>query len=496
MAFFYALPVALGLLCALPVALVLLCALLYVRLSKNKIAVAILTQDNNNFEKIRIELNQKIDDLFQEKSILQHKLEEYIERSGKSYAQIDSVNEKNSKLEEEISILRDSAKQIQHEIFYYQKTLELKSQAMQEIEKRMTDWESSRLEAINHAKAAIFEAGTKLTHQLLEQHKNETKESQTKISQTTSELQTQFEKILNSVAVLDNEIKASKQTVEIVKNSLLSPVGAGSLAEITLENILKASGLEPGRDFIMQYSLITDKDNAKLRPDAVVFLPANNAFIIDSKASKFFTELAQADSLESEQLIFIQLKTTMRNHLKSLTSKDYKEALRHHLKEHNIQHIASIMFLPSETAIEKLGKIDPDFMTKAWEQEVFPVGPTGLINILSHAKFQTSSYKQAENHHIIIEEIRKLLNSFATLSEYAKKVGGSLQNATNNYDKFAASFNSNLIPKAKNLEKLGIHLQKNKSLPSSLDRLTVISSNKMALIDIDDYDENELKSEL
>ncbi len=490
MVFFYAIPVSLGLLC-------ILCALLYIKLSKSKVVIAILTQANDNFEKIRVELTQQINDLFQEKSTLQLKLEEYIERSGKSYAQIDYLNEKNNKLEEEISVSRDHAKQIQQEVFHYQKALELKNQAMQEIEKRMADWESSRLEAINHAKAAIFEAGSKLTHQLLEQHKTETKESQTKISQTTSELQTQFEKILNSVAVLDNEIKASKQTVEIVKNSLLSPGGAGSLAEITLENILKASGLEPGRDFIMQYSLIADQDNTKLRPDAVVFLPANNAFIIDSKASKFFTELAQADSLESEQLIFAQLKTTMRNHLKSLTGKDYKEALRHHLKGHNIQHIASIMFLPSETAVEKLGKIDQDFMTKAWEQEVFPVGPTGLINILSHAKFQTATHKQAENHHIIIEEIRKLLNSFVTLSEYAKKVGGSLQNATNNYDKFAASFNSSLIPKARNLEKLGIHLQKNKSLPSSLDRLTVISSNKVALIDVDDYinDQNEPKSE-
>ena len=71
------------------------------------------------------------------------------------------------------------------------------------------------------------------------------------------------------------------------------------------------------------------------------------------------------------------------------------------------------------------------------------------------------------------------------------------KNATNNYDKFAASFNSSLIPKARNLEKLGINLQKNKSLPSSLERLTVISSNKVALIDVDDYinDQNEPKSE-
>jgi DNA recombination protein RmuC len=487
MIFFYAIPIALG----------LLCAALYLKLNNSKIAMASLAQASNDFERVRTELNQQINDLFQEKSTLQLKLEEHIERNGRFHAQIDALNEKNNNLDTEVRTLRDSARQSQQEVFHHQKALELKTQAMQEMEKRMADWEASRLEAINHAKAAIFEAGTKLTHQLLEQHKTETKESQTKISQTTSELQTQFEKILSSVAILDNEIKTSKQTVEIVKNSLLSPGGAGSLAEITLENILKASGLEPGRDFIMQYSIAADHDNSKLRPDAVVFLPANNALVIDSKASKFFTELAQADSPEAEQAIFAQLKTTMRNHLKSLTGKDYKEALRNHLKEHNIQHIASIMFLPSEAAVEKLGKIDHDFMTKAWEQEVFPVGPTGLINILSHAKFQTATHKQAENHHIIIEEIRKLLNSFVTLSEFAKKVGGSLQNATNNYDKFAASFNSSLLPKARNLEKLGIHLQKNKSLPTSLDRLTVISSNKMALIDVEDYidDQDEPKNE-
>ena len=82
MVFFYAIPVSLGLLC-------ILCALLYIKLSKSKVVIAILTQANDNFEKIRVELTQQINDLFQEKSTLQLKLEEYIERSGKSYAQID-----------------------------------------------------------------------------------------------------------------------------------------------------------------------------------------------------------------------------------------------------------------------------------------------------------------------------------------------------------------------------------------------------------------------
>ena len=201
-----------------------------------------------------------------------------------------------------------------------------------------------------------------------------------------------------------------------------------------------------------------------------MFLPGNNILIIDSKASKFFTELAQTNEKIMEQTLLAQLKVTMRSHLKVLTSKDYKEALRNHLKDQKIKHITSIMFLPSEAAVERLAKIDMDFMSKAWEADIFPVGPSGLVNILSNAKFHISTTKQAENQHLIMEEIRKLLNSFATLYEYAKKVGISLQNATSNYDKFAGSFNTNVLLKAHNLEKLGIHLQKNKSLPHSLER--------------------------
>ncbi|KJW01943.1 rmuC family protein [Orientia tsutsugamushi str. Sido] len=44
------------------------------------------------------------------------------------------------------------------------------------------------------------------------------------------------------------------------------------LAEITLENILKASGLRVKYDFIMQCNL-TDENNMRLRPDALIFLP-------------------------------------------------------------------------------------------------------------------------------------------------------------------------------------------------------------------------------
>ena len=265
---------------------------------------------------------------------------------------------------------------------------------------------------------------------------------------------------------------------------MLSPSGAGFLAEITLENILKASGLEANRDFIMQYSFNQIGSNERLRPDAIVFLPGNNLLIIDSKASKYFIELADKNkSADEEKELEAQLKSTMNAHLKDLSSKDYKEFLLEHFKDKKLNHISNIMFLPSEAAVEKLSQLNKNFVQKAWEKDIFPVGPTGLINILNYAKFQIAAVRQSENQRLILDEMRKLLTSLVTLYDHAKKVGHNIYSACNNFDKFAASFNSNLLPKAKQLEKLGINVQKNKSIPSSLDRLTVISSNKVDLIE-------------
>jgi DNA recombination protein RmuC len=412
------------------------------------------------------------------------KLAELTFEAGSSGSRINSLNEVIALLKQEAQTLtakKEAAEESLHEALT---KLQLKEQAIKESEKRMTDWETSRQEAIKESKAAIFETASKLSEQLLDRHKAETKEAEVRVSNTTKQLQEQFDGIIKSVAVLNSEIKSSKDTVEHVKNSLLSPAGAGFLAEITLENILKASGLEPNRDFIMQYSF--SQANERLRPDAIVFLPNNNLLIIDSKASKYFIELAdQNNSKTQEKVLEEQLNQTMNSHLKDLSAKDYKEFLSEHFKDKKLNHISSIMFLPSEAAVERLSQINKNFIQRAWEKDIFPVGPTGLVNILNYAKFQIAAVQQSENQRLILDEMRKLLNSLVTLYDHAKKVGQNIYSACNNFDKFAASFNSNLLPKAKQLEKLGISVQKNKSIPSSLERLTVISSNKLELIELD-----------
>ena len=279
---------------------------------------------------------------------------------------------------------------------------------------------------------------------------------------------------------LNKDVGNSKSTVDLIKQSLLSPSGAGQLAEITLENILKASGLKSGVDFMMQHTISGSQDQ-KLRPDAVVFLPGGNLMVIDAKASKFLVDSEIGGNRENDQ----KLLKAMNMHLKSLTSKDYVENIitSYNLSGKEVQHVMMLMFLPTEHAVDKVTGIDIEFISKSWSSNIFPVGPSGLMNMLSFARFQINDNIRTENHKLIVEEMRKILASISVLTDYSQKMGNSVQSLVNNYDKFSASFNRNFLPKVRAIQKLGIDMP-NKTNLESLTRYQLVSS-KAELIDVE-----------
>ena len=109
------------------------------------------------------------------------------------------------------------------------------------------------------------------------------KKQQEVIKETVSGLNEKFTNILNKVGSLDDDVKKTFQDINFTKNALLTPGGAGAIAEITLENILNASGLKEKKtandigDFVMQ-SHFFGEDKTGKRPDAMVFLPKEFLF--------------------------------------------------------------------------------------------------------------------------------------------------------------------------------------------------------------------------
>jgi len=407
------------------------------------------------------------------------------------------VVHKNISLKVQMKFLGDasSAYEIEtgvlaNEKIEYIRKIEQQSSQLKHQEKFIEDFEKLRADSNQSTKAALFDLGNELSRQLIEIHKKENRESrefsEKNIKDTAKRFNAEFERVVNMVGALSKEVSQSKDTVDVIKNSLLSPSGAGSLAEITLENILKSSGLRVTLDFIMQYSLASE-DNTVLRPDAVIFLPNNKLMVVDAKASKFLVD--DQDDLKN-------LARTMNSHLRSLSAKGYAEILRESLekKENNLGNVVTLMFLPSEHAIEKIIEADKDFMDKAWKANIFPVGPAGLMNLLSFAKFQISEQMMMHNHQQIIEEVKKLIASVSTMSEHSARLGSSISNAVNHYDKFAASFNRNFLSKARNISKMGIDGGLKKT-HEALQRFQVVTS-KSELIEMEPENETDAIKQL
>lgn len=412
------------------------------------------------------------------------------------YLSVKNLKEQLKKITSELTEINLLYLALNEKKITIEKELIISKCLLEESNRKIEEWHRTKDEAMQYAKAAIFEVGNQLSTKLIEEHKRETTDAQKNnketINETTTKLNQQFQNLVNIVNIINSQVQESKDNVDLVKKALLCPLGSGSLAEITLENILKSSNLIANIDFIMQYSINDNLENYHLRPDAIIFLPSNNIMVIDSKASKFFLELGLDP--ENKEII-AKLKSSMRNHLKELSAKDYKEAVRFSLNKTSfnkeINHISSIMFLPTEMALEKIQSYDPEFMQKAWELGIFPAGPISIINILSHAKFMISEEKQQHNHEIIIEEVRKLLSSISIVFDHMKKLGHNIKNSASNYDKLAGSFNSNILSKIRNIQKLGVNPPSNKKINAYLERYQIVSTSDVIIDAQDLKTENE-----
>ncbi|MCC8418162.1 MAG: DNA recombination protein RmuC [Rickettsia endosymbiont of Glossina mortisans submortisans] len=391
--------------------------------------------------------------------------------------------------EQNLEIINNNQLLNQEKIGCLQKVEQLKCK-IEYQEQTIKDSEKIREESFSSAKAALFDLGKDLSKQLIEIHKMENTAArelaEKNIATASGKFNSEFERLITMVGALNKDIEQSKGTVDLIKQSLLSPIGAGLLAEITLDNILKSSGLRPNLDFIMQYGLTTT-DSGKLRPDALIFLPSGNLMVIDSKASKFLVD---------EQDNSGNLSKTMNYHLKSLANKDYAENILTNLnkKDQSFNNVITLMFLPTEQAVEKVIAADPEFLQKAWSCNIFPVGPAGLMNMLSFAKFQITDHRRSENYKVIIEEVRKLLSSIGTMADYSQKIGNNLHNMVTNYDKFAASFNRNFMSRVKNIHKLGID-SGNKAMPATLERYQIVSS-KSEIIELEAENPPQIEEKL
>ncbi|TVR95719.1 MAG: DNA recombination protein RmuC [Rhodospirillales bacterium] len=363
----------------------------------------------------------------------------------------------------------------------------LRAQQLTEMQKRLDDWETAKAESLQAAKAAVLATASELSTKLLADHKQESeaakKESEERVRQTTEALLKQVHEVTKTVASLSRQVDDNRDTMDTVWKALSSPGGAGQFAEVGLENTLKSFGLVKGRDFVIQQSL----EGRGLRPDAMVLMPGDTVLVVDSKASKFLLDLAEAEGTEQEKEAWQNLARTMNNHLKSLTDKDYRAGIRDSYRDAGrsgeLRRVMMVMYLPNEGAVEKLATADPDFARKAARAEVTVAGPSALACLIGFARVEIDLGRQAENHERIIDSTRSLLDSIGFVIEHVQSLGKGIKSAADGYVRLTGSLNTRLLPRVRGLADQGLRPGRQKPIPRQVPAFQVVQLESGDLIE-------------
>jgi DNA recombination protein RmuC len=346
------------------------------------------------------------------------------------------------------------------------------AEAYRGVEAQLRDFEKVKSDFLNITQATTLDVAQKLSSKLIEDHKRESEaakaDGEARVKQSTEQLTSRVEQLTSVLNQLQGKVDADSKALGTMLRALASPTGAGQHAEIWLANTLRGFDLEEGRDYVLQFSTQDADSGARLRPDAIVFLPNEAIFVIDSKASKHFLAIGEAEGAEAEDEAYRRLAQTMRGHLRALASKDYSGAVRDECRRlgRGAGHLQTFMCLPNDAALEKLRRADPELRALAMKLDIVLAGPAVISCALHIARTHIASARQLESQQAIVEAARALLDGLSVVLGHALAVGKGIKSAADHYAKFSLSMNRTLLGRARRLESYGV--RPGKPLPPPL----------------------------
>ncbi len=236
-------------------------------------------------------------------------------------------------------------------------------------------------------------------------------------------------------------------------NSLTNaPKARGRWGERALQNVLEQCGLSEHTDFNLEHSM--DTEDGRLRPDAIVHVPGQKKLVIDAKVSLNAYQAAfEADDDEERKRHLDLHAKSMRNHVQTLGTKSYQSQF-----DEAPDYV--VMFVPGEHFVAAALEHDPELWDFAFRNKVLLATPTNLVAI---ARTVAQVWRQDTIAREAVEIGKagaELYDRLAVAAEHMKRVGGGLETAVNNYNKFVGSFERNVLSAGRRLKDKGIEIGK------------------------------------
>lgn len=234
-----------------------------------------------------------------------------------------------------------------------------------------------------------------------------------------------------------------------------APKARGRWGEEALRNVLEQCGLSEHTDFVTEHSIETDE--GRLRPDAIVRVPGNKLLVIDAKVSlvayqEAFDALEAGDEAGRDAALDRHARS-MRGHVQALGAKSYQSQF-----EEAPDYV--VMFVPGEHYVAAALEKDPELWDFAFRNKVLLATPTNLVAI---ARTVAQVWRQdglAREAREIGRMGGELYDRLAVAAEHLKRVGGGLNSAVENYNKFVGSFERNVLSAGRRLRDKHIEIGK------------------------------------
>jgi len=259
---------------------------------------------------------------------------------------------------------------------------------------------------------------------------------------------------------LQNEVKSLMELNLLMRDEASSLTRAlkgdnktqGDWGEMILERILESSGLQEGREYILQPTYKND-DGSMARPDVVIQLPENKHLIIDAKMSLVAYEAYCAASDDTAQKAHLKAhRDSVWKHVTELSERHYARA-----KGLNSPDFV-FMFLPIEPAYILAMTADRELTQKAWDKRVAVVSATTLFTSLKTVALIWKQEQQSQNAEAIAAEGGKLYDKFVGFTEDFQGVRDALDSAIKRHDEARTKLSGKggIASKVEKLRELGI----------------------------------------
>lgn len=323
-----------------------------------------------------------------------------------------------------------------------------------------------KVEFENIANKILEEKSEKFTRQNSEKLDEILKPFKTEIKEFKEKVETSHKESIDRDAALRQQLfnlkELNVQMSQDAKNLVQALKGEsktqGNWGEVILERILEKSGLQKGREYVVQESMTDDFTGKRLQPDVVIYLPDEKRLVIDSKVSLVAYEKYSSEEDESRKEAYLKEHIqSLRNHIKTLHEKEY----------HKLYDMRSpdfvLLFMPIEPAFNLAIQNSNNLYNEAFEKNIVIVSTSTLLATL----FTISSIWKQENQNKNVIEIAnlggKLYDKFVGILEDLVALGKKMDSAKESYNETMKKFYSgkgNAISMSEKLKYLGAKASK------------------------------------